>query len=73
MERKQMPMSISLRPYCLKELALLYEVNPRTIKVWLKRFENAIGPKNGRYYTIRQVEVIFEKIGEPNRYVPIAS
>ena len=55
-----------LRPYCLKELAALYEVKPRTIKIWLEPFLSIIGEKNGRFYTLRQVEIIFNKIGEPN-------
>lgn len=56
-----------LRPCCLKDLAILYDVKPRTIKVWLKPFENVIGLKIGRYYTIKQVELIIEKLGEPTR------
>ncbi len=67
METNEKPKQIPLRPYCLKELAALYDVHPRTIKVWLAPFIEVIGEKNGRYYTIRQVEVIFNKIGEPNR------
>ncbi len=55
-----------LRPYCLKELAALYEVKPRTIKIWIEPFLLLIGEKKGRFYTIRQVSIIFNKIGEPN-------
>jgi hypothetical protein len=58
-----------LRPYCLKELAALYEVKPRTIKIWLEPFSLAIGEKSGRFYTIRQVQIIFSKIGDPNSVV----
>lgn len=54
-----------IRPCSLKELAALYEVTPRTIKIWLEPFEAAIGEKKGRLYTIKQVQIIFEKIGEP--------
>ena len=54
-----------LRPYCLKELAALYDVKPRTVKIWLEPFLNVIGKKSGRFYTIKQVQIIFEKIGEP--------
>jgi hypothetical protein len=59
-----------LRPYCLKELAALYEVKPRTIKMWLEPFSSAIGKKIGRFYTIRQVHIIFSKIGDPDSVFP---
>lgn len=68
MQQKGKGEQIHLRPCCLKELANLYEVKPRTIKIWLKPFEAAIGEKIGRYYTIRQLEIIIEKLGEPKRF-----
>jgi hypothetical protein len=63
MEKASTP--LPLRPYCLKELAALYEVKPRTVKIWLEPFLKSIGKKNGRFYTIKQVRIIFEKLGEP--------
>jgi len=57
-----------LRPYCLKELAALYDVKPRTIKIWLLPFLPFIGVKNGRFFTIKQVAIIFNKIGEPKMF-----
>jgi hypothetical protein len=54
-----------VRAYSLKELAALYEVTPRTIKIWLEPFEEFIGEKKGRLYTIKQVQIIFDKIGDP--------
>lgn len=69
MQTNERTTQIELRPYCLKELAAMYDVHPRTIKLWLVPFAEAIGEKNGRYYTIKQVEVIFNKIGEPHKTV----
>jgi hypothetical protein len=60
---------IQLRPYSLKELAALYEVKPRTIKLWLEPFLEIIGVKKGRFYTIKQIEIIFDKIGEPGKAI----
>ena len=57
-----------LRPCCLKDLAALYEVRPRTIKVWLNKHQLAIGEKVGRYYTIKQMEIIIDKLGEPKSW-----
>jgi hypothetical protein len=57
--------NIHVKPYTLDELAGIYEVNWRTLKKWLQPFEIEIGEKIGRYYTIRQVEIIFDKLGYP--------
>ncbi len=47
------------------ELAKLYGVNIRTFKGWIKPFKNEIGERQGIIYTVKQVKIIFEKIGEP--------
>ena len=67
MENITKKMTIQLQPYSLTELAALYNVTPRTLKLWLEPFLEPIGLKKGRFYTIRQIEVIFEKIGEPGK------
>jgi hypothetical protein len=56
---------IQLKPYTLKELAVLYGVCKKTIKRWLKPIETEIGQHDGRYYTIPQVKVIFARLGYP--------
>lgn len=37
----------------------------RTFKKWLKPFEQKLGKKEGRYYKIPQVRVIFKKLELP--------
>lgn len=59
------PDYIMVKPYMLKELAHMYKVCERTFRKWLKPFEAEIGQRRGNYYTIPQVEMIFEKIGLP--------
>lgn len=56
---------VVIRPYTHKELAVLYRVSWLTFKKWLKPFESEIGNKTGHFYSSRQVEVIFEKLGLP--------
>lgn len=56
---------IELKPYTLKELALVYDVCVRTINKWLLPFHDEIGKKQGRYYNITQVKIVFEKLGLP--------
>lgn len=57
--------TIALKPYSLTDLAGLYSVCGRTMKKWVAPFESEVGAKQGRYYTIAQVKIIFEKIGLP--------
>ena len=54
-----------IKPYSTKDLARIYGVCVKTFKKWTKPFELLIGAKNGRYYTVAQVKIIFEKIGVP--------
>jgi hypothetical protein len=58
--------TIQLKPYSIGELAKLYSVCDRTMKKWINPFEHTIGEKNGRYYSIRQVKIIFDKLGLPS-------
>jgi hypothetical protein len=54
-----------IKPYSTKDLAKIYGVCDKTFKKWAKPFEIMIGAKNGRYYTVAQVKIIFEKLGVP--------
>lgn len=56
---------LKVLPYSLVELATVYNVCDRTMKKWLKPFEQQIGPRLGRYYNIVQVRTILEKLGLP--------
>ena len=54
-----------LKAYSKKELAEKYEVSVKTFNSWLKPFEEAVGEKRGRYYTVNQVRTILEALGLP--------
>ena len=58
--------TIQVKAYSLSELARIYGVDWRTFKKWLKPFEKEIGEKQGRYYNIPQVKVIFDKLSLPS-------
>lgn len=57
---------IQMKAYSLSELARIYQVDWRTFKKWLRPFEKEIGEKQGRYYNIPQVKIIFEKLDLPS-------
>ena len=54
-----------IKPYSAKDLAGIYGVCDKTFKKWIKPFASDIGEKNGRFYTVAQVKVIFDKLGVP--------
>jgi transposase len=54
-----------LKAYSKKELAEKYEVSVKTFNSWLKPFEEKVGAKRGRYYTVNQVKTIVEVLGLP--------
>lgn len=54
-----------LQPYTTEEMASLYNITTKTFLKWIEPFVNDIGEKIGWYFNVRQVEVIFEKIGRP--------
>ena len=54
-----------LKAYSKRELAEKYEVSVRTFNSWLKPFEEKVGAKRGRYYTVNQVKIIIEALGLP--------
>ena len=56
---------IKLRPYTVLDLAKMYEVSDKTMKKWIKPFEVEVGEKNGYFYSIAQVQTIFQKLGAP--------
>ena len=56
---------IPLKPYSSADLSKVYNVCIRTMNKWLQPFHEEVGAKQGRYYTIAQVKVIFEKLGLP--------
>lgn len=62
------PKKLQIKLYSQKELAQLYEVSPRTLKKWIEMHDEKIGKKNGRYYSLAQIELIFNLVGIPKDY-----
>jgi hypothetical protein len=56
---------IPIRRYRLGELAILYSVDKKTFRKWLKPFLNRIGPRQGQFYNLAQVRIIFESLEPP--------
>ncbi len=56
---------VRLKAYTTKEFAEMYAVSEKIFRTWLTPFKNDIGKKAGRFYTPKQAQVIFEKVGIP--------
>ena len=58
---------VDIQPYSVKDFARIYKVSRKTVRRWIKPFENDVGERNGHYYNVCQVKTIFEKLGLPER------
>ncbi len=56
---------IRLKAYSKTEVADLYEISTKTLKTWLTPLEKELGPRIGRFYSPRQIEIIFKEYGIP--------
>ena len=54
-----------IRPSSIKDLAGVYGCCDKTMKKWIIPFNSEVGVKNGRYYSVVQVKIIFERLGLP--------
>jgi hypothetical protein len=59
------PVVKQIKPYTQKELSSLYGVCKQTFSKWLIPFKEQIGERNGHFYSVEQVKVIFSFLGVP--------
>ncbi len=45
------------------QLANHYKISVKVLNKWLKPFNKDIGPYRGRCFTVKQIKVIFSKLG----------
>ena len=57
-----------IRPSSIRDLAGIYGCCEKTMKKWINPFLPEIGAKNGRYYSVAQVKIIFEKLDLPCKF-----
>ena len=57
---------IEVKPYSLGELCKIYGVTDKTLKKWFIPFKPELGRREGRYYSIDQVEIIFKHLKVPH-------
>jgi hypothetical protein len=59
--------NLNIKPYRLKDLIAIYDVNENTFKRWMAQYPEQLSKKDGKYYSIRQVEFMIEKFGLPRK------
>lgn len=59
---------VEVRSYSIGELSKLYDMSVKTMNRWLKPHTNVIGKREGRYYTVKQIQIIFDLLGLPKDY-----
>lgn len=57
---------VQIKPYSIKELLTLYDnINYRTFRRWVQHFSDELGKPVGGRYTVKQVELVFDRLGHP--------
>lgn len=56
---------LPVKPYMPGELAKYYQVSEKTFRCWLTALTDRLGKRSGRYFNIKQVELIFQELGTP--------
>jgi len=57
--------NLFIKPYRLKDLAAIFDINSLTLKRWMGKYREELEEKDGKYYSVRQVEFMIEKFGLP--------
>jgi hypothetical protein len=60
--------SISARPCSMNDFVTLYGVSDKTMRKWLSPFREELGGKKIYVYTVKQVNIVFAKLGKPKYY-----
>ena len=56
-----------VKAYSPQELADIYKVSKCTLNRWLKPYREKIGKREGLYYPVKQIRIIFDALGLPGK------
>lgn len=60
-----------IKPYRLIDLAAIFDVNYKTMRRWMDKYPKELGKRDGKYYSIQQVNFCIEKFGLPAKITVI--
>ena len=58
-----------VKPYRLSDLAIIFDVNRKTMRKWLDKYPEQFGKREGKYFYIRQVEFCLQTFGLPGKVI----
>lgn len=58
-----------VKPYRLSDLATIFDVNRKTMRKWLDKYPDELGKREGKYFSVRQVQFCLEKFGLPGKVI----
>jgi hypothetical protein len=64
--------NLIIKPYRIKDLAAIFDVNQQTLKRWMSKHPRQLGNRDGRYYSVHQVNYMIEVFGLPHK-IPVES
>ena len=64
--------NLLIKPYRLKDLAAIFDINAQTLKRWMDKYPDELGEKDGMYYSVKQVEFMIEQFGLPRKIMQAA-
>ncbi|MBI4945307.1 MAG: hypothetical protein HY840_02765 [Bacteroidetes bacterium] len=67
---KKSTVRLELKPYTPLQLSKIYGVSKVTFLKWIKELKQELGKRNGHYYSIPQVKIIFSEFLLPS-YIEI--
>lgn len=56
-----------IKPYRLKDLAIIFDVKENTLKRWMSVYKDEMNRDGRQYYTVQQVRLMIEKFGLPQK------
>ncbi|SDW03950.1 hypothetical protein SAMN05444410_10188 [Hydrobacter penzbergensis] len=59
--------NLIIKPYRLKDLAAIFDINTQTLKRWMSRHPDELSCKTGKFYSINQVEFMIDQFGLPKK------
>ena len=61
--------TVKLRPYTFKELHILYGLTYYVFTKWIETISEDLGPRVAGFYSIKQVQFIFDTYGIPGQEI----
>jgi hypothetical protein len=59
--------NLIIKPYRIIDLAGIFDVNRKTMRRWMNNFPNELGKRDGKYFSISQVEFMIAQFGLPKK------